>query len=144
MPKPKTPPGREIAEQAKRVRLEKGRSASAEFQGKKGRFTPARLDQVKSLEDLGRGAVVGRLDTDFAGDETDLPPGQYNLYVRKSDDGAWEGFAEADGEVVSKAVRVTVQEDRSRKGPAEESPEFSAEGWCWCWWYGCWLICCCW
>ncbi len=87
---------------------------------------------------------MGRLDTDFAGDETDLPPGRYSLYVRRSDGGTWEGFAEADGKVVSKAVRVTVQEDRSRTGPAEEPPEFSAEGWCWCWWWGCWRICCCW
>lgn len=144
MPKPQTPPGREIAEQAKRIRLEKDRTASAKFQGKKGRFTPARLDRAKSLDDLARGAVVGRLDTEFAGDETDLPPGQYNLYLRRADDGSWEGFAEADGEVVAKAARVTIQEDPSRKGPAKDAPEFSAKGWCWCWWWNHWLICYCW
>lgn len=141
MPRPETPPGRDIAEQARRIHFEQARSATAEFNGKKGRFTPARLDNTRRADDLARGAVVGLLDTEFAGDETDLPPGKYHLYVHRTDDGTFEGFAEADGKVVSKAARVTVREDLSREGEAQEKPEFSTEGWCWCWWWGCVLIC---
>lgn len=144
--------GREVAARAKQTGLDERRKASAEMTGKASRFTPARLDHVQSLEDLEKGQVIGVLDTDLAGDETDLPPGKYNVYVRKGQDGTWEAVAERGGEIVSKAARVEVRTHKEHpkgKGAPEEVllPEFRHDGWCWwvCWPFGpiwvCLLVC---
>jgi len=145
--------GAEVAAQAKRMKLQHERSAHAEMGGKGSRFTPARLDHLHKLEDLEAGQVIGVLDTELAGDETDLPPGKYNVHVRKREDGEWEAVAEADGRVVSRAARVTVRKEKEHprgKGHAGElpPPDFREHGWCWCGWAPIgpfWLyICVCW
>jgi len=128
--------GPEVAAQAKQARLDQERKASAEMAGKASRFTPNHLDHLQKLEDLEKGQVIGVLDTELAGDETDLPPGKYNVFVRKGDAGEWEAVAETGGRIVSKAARVKVVTHKERpkggKHPGDVLlPEFREHGWCW-------------
>jgi len=143
--------GPEVAARARRAHVDSPRRTGAEMKGKKSHFTPAHLDHLRKKEELEEGQVVGVLDTELAGDETDLPPGKYNLFLRKSEDDEWEAVAEAEGRIVSKAARVTVRFEKERpgaaKGPDElPLPEFREHGWCW--WTpvcGFWvLVCICW
>jgi len=134
--------GQEVAARARQIRLDDQRTGRAEMAGKASRFIPARLDHLHEVEDLEKGEVIGILDTELAGDETDLPPGRYSVYLRKGDDGSWEAVAEADGRIVSKAARVTVrtheEHPKGKEAPGEALlPEFRPKGWCW-WW--CWPL----
>jgi hypothetical protein len=90
-------------------------------------FTPADLSQLKSLDDLKAGQVVGQLENDAAGDETGLPPGKYNLYVARVD-GRWRAYAESGGQIVKEAARADVQS--SGQAPTGKKPQFRAQGWC--------------
>jgi hypothetical protein len=130
--------GPDVAALAKKIRLEDDRRGTGEMGGKKSHFIPARLDHLHNPEDLEQGQVIGVLDTELAGDETDLPPGKYNVFLRKGDDGEWEAVAETDGRIVSRAARVTVRSEKEKEGPGREKgprkpprPEFKERGWCW-------------
>lgn len=157
MPRKPKIDGQRVAQQAKEMHREERREAKGSMGGKESRFIPARLDHVRKLKDLEEGQVVGVLDTDLAGDETDLPAGRYNLFLRRGEDGEWEAVAERDGRIVSKAARVTVSVEKEPPGGGRGRgegrpddlplPEFREQGWCWCWWSFCgfWvLICICW
>jgi hypothetical protein len=121
------PAGQEIVQKAKTAKLERARATTVEFKRKKIAFTPANLDQVKSQGELEAGQVIGLLETEAVGDETGLPPGNYNVFAAKVGD-QWHAYAEAGGVVVKEAVRVRME--RATKGPADLKPEFRAEGWC--------------
>lgn len=145
--------GSDVAARARKAQVDSERRAGAEMAGKKSHFTPSRLDHLRRTEELEEGQVVGVLDTDLAGDETELPPGRYNLFLRKGENDQWEAVAEADGRIVAKAARATVRIEKERPGAAGKTgelplPEFRERGWCWCWWTpvcGFWvLICVCW
>jgi hypothetical protein len=120
------PSGAEISAKARNVRLQHARAGYGKFDGKDMKMTPADLRAVaKSLEDIKAGQVVGVLENGAEGDETGLPPGKYNLYVAHVD-GEWKGYAEANGRIVSPAIRAMVTEN----AVASQEPQFMAQGWC--------------
>ena len=136
--------GKEIKEKAKKMKLDKTKIVHGVKNGKKVKFTGANLDHMKSMNDLEQGEVVGVLENELAGDETDLPPGKYNVFVKKVD-GEWKAYAESDGTVVAEAARVTV-EKRDKKDTGNRTPQFKSDGWCICavcWWIFC-FGCLCW
>ena len=122
-PRAEKPTGAEIALKARTARLDRANAGNGEFQGKPITFTPALLDP---RADLAAGHVIGVLENDVAGDETGLPAGRYNVFAAQLADG-WHVYAEAGGEIVREALRVTVT---ARKGvEAEKKPRIRPVGW---------------
>ena len=122
-PRAEKPSGAEIAMQARRARLDRTNAGLGEFQGKRISFTPAVLDPQA---DLSAGQVIGVLENDVEGDETGLPAGRYNVFAAQLADG-WHVYAEAAGEIVREALRVTVAK---RPGPpSEKKPRIRPVGW---------------
>jgi len=128
--------GQEIAQKAKAAKLDRDRTTTAEFKGKKIAFTPADLSHVKQDSDAEAGQVIGVLETEAAGDETGLPPGKYNVFAAKVGD-QWRAYAEAGGEIVKEAVNVRME--RSKERPTSLKPEFREKGWCYRTYYGGWF-----
>lgn len=128
MARTQKPKGKEIAQKAREMKLDKNKSAHGEKHGKSIKFTGTKLPLLNSLEELEEGQVVGVLETELGGDETPLPPGKFNLFLAKVN-GDWHVYAESDGEIRGEAKRVTVERYLwgERK---EERPRFSPEGFC--------------
>jgi hypothetical protein len=134
--------GKEIREKAKKMKLDKTKVVHGKKNGKRVKFTGAKLEHVKSMKDLERGQVVGLLENELAGDETNLPTGKHNVYLKKVN-GEWKAYAESDGKIVAEAARVTV-EKRDKKDTGNLNPQFKPDGWCiwsFCWWIFCIGIC---
>lgn len=142
------PSGREVAEKARGVRLDKNRSFSGVKNGKNVKFTPANIDHIKTLEEFEEGQVVGVLENDLEGDESNLPVGKYNVFLANVN-GEWHAYAESGGNVAAEAARVEVSQYKIGEGKSTRST-FNPNGWCCCWcllsWWGrCYLwACICW
>jgi hypothetical protein len=121
------PAGTYIAARLKDADLDEGRAVTAEHEGKKITFTPARV--TESLDDAAQGHVLGILETDIEGGETGLPAGRYTIFA-KSVGGEWEAFAELDGSVAKQALQVTAADAQGGK-PGKPKFEASEGGWCW-------------
>jgi hypothetical protein len=119
------PDGKLIAEKARGANFDQSKAVSGDVKGGKVTMAPAEL-HIKDIKDLEDGAVVGQLETTAPGDETPLPPGKYHVYVHK-DGGNWQGHAEADGQIVASAARVSVEQHEKGKGPRAR---VTSEGWC--------------
>jgi hypothetical protein len=129
MPRDKAPTGDEIREKAKKAKLDKGKEAVGEKNGKKSKLTPAQLDDVDRVEDLEDGQFIGELDTEVEGDRAGLPPGKYNMFIAKVE-GDWKVYAESDGEIVAEAVNVTERDDDG----GDKKPKFREGSFCWWMW----------
>jgi hypothetical protein len=137
----KAPSGREIAEKAKSVTLHREPVIHGKKDGKNVKFTKADLGHLKSPQEVESGQVIGVLETEIEGDESGLPPGKYNLYLKKVG-GEWKVYAESGGKVVGQAARVEVKTHGKPSG--EVIPRFEPEGWCLfniCI-VDCWIFCC--
>ena len=126
-PKSRTtaPNGAEIAAAARAGRLDTGNAISATMFGKPFKFTPAQLAGKADKTDDGKDGFLGVLENGAVGDETGLPPGKYNLYFANVN-GQLKGYAEANGQIVKEAIRVT-----STPAPdgAKGRPQFIEKGW---------------
>ena len=122
-PRADKPTGAEIALKARSARLDRANAGKGEFQGKPITFTPALL---APRADLAGGQVIGVLENEVTGDETGLPPGKYNVFAARLEDG-WHVYAEANGEVVREALRVELV--RRPGQAAEKKPRIRAKGW---------------
>jgi hypothetical protein len=114
------PLGSEIASLAAASVLEPSLVGTATMFGKPFKFTPARAN-TSALPSIG--AIVGVLENGAVGDETGLPPGRYNIFVKQIN-GQWKGYAESGGKIVREAIRVI------EGGPEGERPTFIEKGWC--------------
>lgn len=121
------PAGAYIADRLKDARLDDRRAETAEHEGKKITFTPARI--TESLDEAAQGHVLGVLESEIDGGETGLPAGRYTIFA-KSVGGEWEAFAEVDGSVAKQALRVTATDTKDGKA-ARPKFEASEGGWCW-------------
>jgi hypothetical protein len=119
-----------VAERAKSAELDGGRAVTQELQGKKIRFTPARV--TESLDEAAQGHVLGVLETEVEGAETGLPPGKYTIFAHNVG-GEWEAFAELDGDIVQQALTVTAADAKAPDDdkPAKPRLEVSEGVWCW-------------
>jgi uncharacterized protein YjdB len=117
------PTGAEIALKARTARLDRVNVGKGEFQGKPITFTPALLPPRANL--VG-GQIIGILENEVAGDETGLPPGKYNVYAVRLEDG-WHVYAESGGEIAREALRVELV--RRPGQPAEKLPRIRPKGW---------------
>jgi hypothetical protein len=123
------PPGTYIADRLKDARLDEDRAITAEHEGRKITFIPARA--TDNHDDAAQGQVLGILETEIEGGETGLPVGRYTIFA-KSVGGEWEAFAEVDGAVAKQALRVTAAEvEGDDAKPAKPKFEASEGGWCW-------------
>jgi hypothetical protein len=126
----KSPPsGSEIREKARGKKLDTAKKRTGEKGGKKSTLTPARLDHVKGVEELEQGDFVGMLDTEIPGDKSDLPPGEYNLFLAKVGNDR-QVYAESDGEIVAQAASVVERKDT----PEGMEPKFREGSFCWWVW----------
>lgn len=122
--------GKEIALKANRANFDKALSVTVKHQGKTITFTPATLPPMKSEKELESGQIIGQLYTQIKGDESNLPPGTYNLYLKKvgSD---WHCYAEARSKVIGEAKRAVVEIIESKVDDKSEKPTFIPKGWAW-------------
>jgi hypothetical protein len=123
-PRKVKPTGQEIAAQVKGARLDAANATQGELHGKHIKLTPVDPGQPKSLGDLEAGQTIGVMETEVAGDETSLAPGKYDLYAAKVGD-KWHVYAEAQGQIIQEATRVSLSE---RKRGGGTKPEFHAQG----------------
>jgi uncharacterized protein YjdB len=122
-PRAEKPTGAEIALKARTARLDRANAGKGEFQGKPITFTPALLPP---RADLASGQIIGVLENDVEGDETGLPPGKYDVFAARLEDG-WHVYAASGGEIVREALRVEVV--RRPGQPAEKKPRIRPKGW---------------
>ena len=122
------PTGKEIAEKAKKIKLDKEKFVHGKKNGKSVKFTGAELPTLNSEEELEEGQVIGVLENELEGDETGLPPGKYNLFLANVE-GNWKVYAESGGEIKKEAARVKVEYHQWGK-QKKEMPRFEPEGWC--------------
>jgi hypothetical protein len=121
-----TPPnGSEITAAARAARLDTGNAATATMFGKPFKFTPAQVVTKADPISEGKGQFLGVLENGAVGDETGLPAGKYNLFFATVN-GQPKGYAEANGQIVKEAIRVS-------SAPAQEGakgrPQFNEKGW---------------
>jgi len=119
-----TPNGSEIAAAARAARLDAGNVATATMFGKPFKFTPSQAPAKTDKPDDGNDGFLGVLENGAVGDETGLPPGKYNLYFANVN-GQLKGYAEANGQIVKEAIRVTATPAPDGKG----RPQFIEKGW---------------
>ena len=122
-PRAEKPTGAEIALKARTARLDHANAGKGEFQGKPITFTPALLPP---RADLASGQIIGVLENDVEGDETGLPPGKYDVFAARLEDG-WHVYAASGGQIVREALRVDVV--RRPGQPAEKKPRIRPKGW---------------
>lgn len=129
-PSRSAPTHKEINAKVEKVKLNTDRAHTATHEGKKVTFTPADLHHVKTVKDLEKGHVIGRLHTELAGDETKLAAGKHHIYVKK-EGGKWMAYAAShDGKTVVQAARVEVKKTAKKDKLAK--PHFIAKGWAYC------------
>lgn len=137
---------KEIEAKVKKSKMDDSRVLNAVDKGKNITFTSAKLDHLKSLQELEQGEVIGVLQNDLPGDESKLPPGKYHIYV-KNVDGHWKAYANANGKTAAESARVTVEE-KNKKDITDFTPQFRPEGFCICDYacvqMQCYQICTCW
>ena len=123
------PKAKEIIEKSKKMILMKDKAYETELKGKKMKFTPAEVDKKKTIEELEEGVVIGVLENELPGDETNLPAGKHNIFATKIND-KWYTFAESNGQVYEAA------KTKSTILSADEIPDkkmkFSEDGWLYC------------
>lgn len=126
-----------ITEKAREAKWEADKTVTGVVGVGKITFTPADLSAIRSERELEEGRIIGFLQTEVQGDETKLPPGNYHLYLAKRNskdksDKRWHVYAEADGKIVSEAVRVRVNVTELGPAAGEKAlPELVPQGWCW-------------
>jgi len=121
------PSGREIADMAKKTRTRTD-VVLGKKDGKNVKFTPAELEHLKDLDEFEDGQVIGILENELEGDETNLPQGKHNVFLSKVD-GNWKAYAEAGGEISTEAARVEVSYHRLDERRSSQG-KFHPEGWC--------------
>lgn len=122
------PKGEEIAEKARKIKLDKEKSVQGQKQGKNVKFTQTELPPPTSMEELEEGQIIGVLENEIEGDETDLPVGKHNLFLCNVN-GNWKVYAESNGKVTAEAARVKVE--RHYWGERKvKKPDFNPEGFC--------------
>lgn len=126
---PEVPTGKDILAAAKAAKYVKARRATAKNAGKSCSFTPAEI-VVHAPQAVGAGVILGRIDTKLPGDETDLPAGEFDIYLANIN-GTWRAYAETRGKTVTEAKHVTVQTVQRRATRATPKPLFHPHGWCW-------------
>jgi len=119
------PTGSEINEKGRQANLDVDNAST----GENCKYTPTRLDAVRSLTDLENGQVIGVLETETVSDKTSLPPGKYNLFLAKVG-GRWHVYAESGGNIVAEAYSVTERKNT----PKGMKPKFSHGSFCWWVW----------
>ncbi len=122
------PEGEEIAQKAKKIKLDKNKFVHGKKKGKSVKFTGTEFPPLSSLEELEEGQVIGVLENEVEGDETDLPVGKHNLFLCNVN-GNWKVYAESNGKITAEAARVKVE--RHYWGERKvEKPGFNPEGFC--------------
>jgi len=117
----KDPPNKgAVAKAGAKATFDKKAMATHTFaSGKTVTFTPADIGHL-SQDDLGRGAVIGRLTTDKETKEG-LPAGKYEVYLRKPG-GSWQIFYCQDDRPIAQADNVDGGLDN------EHEPKFTDGG----------------
>lgn len=139
---------KDIEAKAKKMKMDDSRVVNEVKNGKNIKFTSAKLDHIRSLQELEQGEVIGVLQNDIPGDETQLPAGKYHIYVKKVG-GQWKAYAHGNNKVAAESSRVTVEE-KNRKDISNFTPQFKSEGFCICDYacagqqQQCYQICTCW
>ena len=113
-----TPSPEQVLSAMRGVTFDEKAVTTGEIGGKKIRI----IQTTSNSTPIGKGSIVARLETDAAGDETKLPPGNYDIFLMF--DGRWRAFATANGKVVAEAAKVTVIDE-----PFVASKAFNAKGW---------------
>jgi hypothetical protein len=106
-----------IADRARVVRLDAGRTARAAAGGITATFTPAVQSQLPTTQAaLESGVVLGELT--IAGAGGPVPPGQYHLYVAHSRTG-WMGALEQNGKLAATTNGIIVDTHPALSKPPE-------------------------
>lgn len=113
------PKGSYIASKSSKVKLDHANMVTATILNKKVTFTPAFF----VTDSLGNGKIMGVLETEIAGDETNLPPGKYNIYVANVK-GKLHCYAESNGKIIKEAARVELVDTQLK-----ERAEIFPKGW---------------
>lgn len=117
--------GANIRNQGRKTGWMGHQAAIGSVRGKRVKITPAESISVNDKKDFEKnGAVVGFLETEVEGDETQLPPGKYYLWAVKDPTEGWVGYAvDEEGNVHARAARVQVTESppRKTKGPPRKA-----------------------
>ena len=113
------PSGKEIAAHFAAVRLYNEKATTEHIKGKAIIVIPVASENDRP----GLGEAIAVLDTQLEGDETNLPPGKYNLFLAKVNK-HWHCYAESNGRIVAEAASVSVVD---QEGP--EKPIISPKGW---------------
>lgn len=119
--------GAKIRDQGHRTSWAKLRAGIGYVRGKQVKITPASKLLVKDKKDFEKnGAIVGFLETEVEGDETQLRLGKYYLWTVKDPIEGWVSYAvDEEGNVQAKAARVEVTESKGRPRKAS----VHEEGW---------------
>ena len=99
------------------------------------KFTPAVFEKTTTLKEIEDGVVIGELENELPGDESDLPAGKHNIFVTKIN-GEWHAYAESNGKTY-KAAKAKVKELSEDEIPKEHI-KFGEKGWYYC--YFIWVI----
>jgi len=107
----------------------KDKAYETTVKGKKMKFTPAEIKKKMTIEEYEEGTVVGVLENELPGDETNLPAGKHNIFTAKIND-KWYTFAESNGQVYEAAkTKVTqLSEDEIK----DKKTTFGEDGWWHC------------
>lgn len=123
------PDAKEIAEKSKKIILMKDEAYETTVKGKKMKFTPAKINKKMTIEELEEGTVVGVLENELPGDETNLPAGKHNIFTAKIND-KWYTFAESNGQVYEAAKTKATQ--LSEDEIPDKKIKFGEDGWFHC------------
>jgi hypothetical protein len=113
------PSGKEIALRAQAAQFATANSTVAMMKGKRIVITPVLVDRKATEQEQ----LIARMSTEFAGDETNLPPGSYNLFLANVG-GKLHCYAESNGRIVAEAARVRIVNT-----PGSAKPTFVPQGW---------------
>ncbi len=121
------PSSKEISEKARGAELDPANSATAEYNGKRFTFTPARQAPGLKMADIENGVIAGAVDNGFS--DITLPEGRYQVYVAKINN-QWRAYAvQPDGTIIAEAK--SVMEDRAQ-GPGKPKA-WRGSGCFWIW-----------
>lgn len=124
------PTSKEVSERSKGATFDSANAATAEHNGKKFKFTPAKQGKNMKQTDVEDGCIVGVVENGFT--DISMPPGIYNIYMAKVAN-QWKAYAVQDGtgNIVAEAKNVS-----ENKGSGPGKPKaWRGSG---CWWM--WLI----
>jgi hypothetical protein len=117
--RPSAPEAKEIAQRFQQVAVQQEETVTATIKGKEIKVTPV-VDKTPTS----RGTAIAILETQLPGDETNLRPGKYNVYLVNVG-GKLHAYAESGGKV-TEAASVTVE---STSEPIKETVAIFEKGW---------------